>query len=428
MAAATALQIVGLILGGIGTVGTFAITGMPQWRVTAFIENNVVVFETFWEGLWMNCIRQESIRMQCKVYDSLLALPPDLQASRGLMCAASALAFLAFAVAVLGMKCTQCTGNDDRIKGYILLAGGISFILTGIVVLIPVCFVAHNIIRDFYNPVITVAQKRELGEALYIGWASAFCLVAGGAILCCFCRCDEKTRSYRYSLPSQPTTYRSHNIQRRAESAYSKIQAMAWLLGIVGMFGTVIVTLMPQWKVSAFTGNNIIVFETIWEGLWMVCVSHIKNYQCEFYKSILALPPLLDAARALMCTACALSVLACLIALAGMKCVRSPGNNEKVKRNFLFTAGVSFFLAGVLVLIPVSCIANDIIEDFYNPEIQAARKRELGAALYLGWVSGAFLICGGGMFCGFCCCPEEPEIYQHSAPCSEIKPMAMRSY
>ncbi|CAI5772662.1 claudin-8-like [Podarcis muralis] len=223
-AASAALQFAGLILGGIGAVGTFAITGMPQWRVTAFIESNVVVFETSWEGLWMNCIQQSNIRLQCKVYDSLLALPPDLQASRGLMCAASALAFLAFAVAVLGMKCTKCTGNDDRIKGYILLAGGITFIVTGIVVLIPVCFVAHNIIRDFYNPAIQLAQKRELGEALYIGWTSAFCLVAGGAILCCFCRCEEKTRSYRYSVPSQRTAFQSHRTPRRAESSYTKSQ------------------------------------------------------------------------------------------------------------------------------------------------------------------------------------------------------------
>ncbi|XP_054830195.1 claudin-8-like [Eublepharis macularius] len=222
--AAAALQITGLILGGIGVVGTFAITGMPQWRVTAFIENNIVVFETIWEGLWMDCIRQADIRMQCKVYDSLLALSPDLQASRGLMCAASALAFLAFAIAVLGMKCTQCTGNDDRIKGYILLAGGIVFIVAGLIVFIPVSWVAHNIIRDFYNPVVTVAQKRELGEALYIGWTSAFCLVAGGAILCCFCRCNEKSGTYRYSVPSQPTAYRSHHVQRRSDSAYSKSQ------------------------------------------------------------------------------------------------------------------------------------------------------------------------------------------------------------
>lgn len=222
--AAAAVQIVGLLVGGIGAVGTFAVTGMPQWRVTAFIENNIIVFETTWEGLWMNCIRHASMRMQCKAYDSLLALSPDIQASRGLMCAASALAILAFAVAVLGMKCTQCTGNDDRIKGYILLAGGIVFILTGIVVLIPVCWVAHSIIRDFYNPVINVAQKRELGEALYIGWVSAFCLVAGGAILCCFCHRSKKTRSYRYSVPSQRTAHHSQHAQGRAESAYSKSQ------------------------------------------------------------------------------------------------------------------------------------------------------------------------------------------------------------
>ncbi|XP_066477325.1 claudin-8-like [Tiliqua scincoides] len=222
--AAAAVQIVGLLVGGIGAVGTFAVTGMPQWRVTAFIENNIVVFETTWEGLWMNCIRHASIRMQCKVYDSFLALSPDLQAARGLMCAASALALLAFAVAVLGMKCTQCTGNDDRIKSYILLAGGILFILTGTIVLIPVCWVAHTIIRDFYNPMVNVAQKRELGEALYIGWVSAFMLVAGGGILCCFCHRRKKTRSYRYSVPSQRTARTSHRVQGRAESLYSKSQ------------------------------------------------------------------------------------------------------------------------------------------------------------------------------------------------------------
>ncbi|XP_007428023.1 claudin-17 [Python bivittatus] len=210
--------------------------------------------------------------------------------------------------------------------------------------------------------------------------------------------------------------------------AFCPLQMVAWLFGIIGTIGTVIVTLMPQWKVSAFTGNNIIVFETIWEGLWMVCVSHIKNYQCEFYKSILALPPILDTARGLMCTACALSVIACLIAFAGMKCIQSPGSNEQVKRNILFTAGAIFLLTGVFVLIPVSWIANDIIEDFYNPEIQAARKRELGAALYLGWISAAFLICGGVMFCGFCCCSEEPKRREPSAPCSQIKPVTVRSY
>ena len=46
-----ALQIAGLVLGGVGMVGTVAVTVMPQWRVSAFIGSNIVVFENLWEGL-----------------------------------------------------------------------------------------------------------------------------------------------------------------------------------------------------------------------------------------------------------------------------------------------------------------------------------------------------------------------------------------
>ncbi|XP_008938733.1 PREDICTED: claudin-8-like [Merops nubicus] len=217
------LQIAGLLVGGIGMTGTFAVTGMPQWRVSAFIENNIIVFETVWEGLWMHCIRQANIRMQCKVYDSMLALSPDLQASRGLMCAGSVLSFLAFIVAIIGMKCTQCVQSSWPAKGYIILTAGLLFILSGAVELIPICWVANTIISDFYNPLVNAAQKRELGEALYLGWVATLCLIAAGAIFCCFYHCLEKTRSYGYSAP---THYPSHSqrLHRRTESSYSKSQ------------------------------------------------------------------------------------------------------------------------------------------------------------------------------------------------------------
>ncbi|XP_037681512.1 claudin-8 isoform X2 [Choloepus didactylus] len=223
--ASYALQIAGLVLGGVGMVGTVAVTVMPQWRVSAFIESNIVVFENLWEGLWMNCMRHANIRMQCKIYDSLLALPPDLQASRGLMCAASVLSLLAFLTAVLGMKCTRCIGEDEKVKAYILLTSGIIFIVTGFVVLIPVSWVANSIIRDFYNPVVNVAQKRELGDALYIGWTTALVLIVGGALFCCVICCDEKSSgSYRYSIPSHRTTQKSYHMEKKSPSVYSKSQ------------------------------------------------------------------------------------------------------------------------------------------------------------------------------------------------------------
>ncbi|NXM34001.1 CLD8 protein, partial [Oxyruncus cristatus] len=218
-----ALQVAGLLVGDLSMLGTLAVTAMPQWKVSAFIEHNIIVFETIWEGLWMHCIRQVNIRMQCKVYDSVLALSPDLQASRGLMCAGSGLSLLTLVLAMVGMRCTRCPQRPWQAKGCILLAAGLLFILSGIVELVPVCWVANSIISDFYNSMVNVAQKRELGEALYLGWVASFCLLAAGSMFCFSSLCAENPRSYRYSSPSHPPAH-SQCLHGKTEGPYSKSQ------------------------------------------------------------------------------------------------------------------------------------------------------------------------------------------------------------
>ena len=222
--ARSALQYAGLTLGGMGLVGTVAVTIMPQWKVSAFIGGNLVVFENLWEGLWMSCRSQATFRLQCKVYDSLLALPPDLQAARGLLCTAAVLSVLAFVTAILGMKCTKCTGDDDGAKSPTLLVAGVLFIIAGLVVLTPVSWVASSIIRDFYNPTLDDGRKRELGEALYLGWASALAMVAAGAILSCASYTRGGSRSYRYSLTSHRATPKSCHREKKPLSVYSRSQ------------------------------------------------------------------------------------------------------------------------------------------------------------------------------------------------------------
>uniref|UniRef100_UPI00398EC7ED claudin-8-like n=1 Tax=Pristiophorus japonicus TaxID=55135 RepID=UPI00398EC7ED len=216
----SALQIVSLILAVIGLVGTCAVTGLPQWRVTAFIGDNLVVFENRWEGLWMNCVRHANIRMQCKVYDSFLALNPELQASRALMCVAVVMAFLTTLIAAIGMKCTRNPALNEQMKSRILIGAGVMFILTGIIVLIPVSWVGNTIIRNFYDPLVPNAQKHELGEALYIGWTTAGFLIAAGAILCCSCL-PEEGKNYSYT-PAQYGKYNPHQKARKIPSMYSK--------------------------------------------------------------------------------------------------------------------------------------------------------------------------------------------------------------
>ncbi|MEQ2209924.1 hypothetical protein XENOCAPTIV_006007 [Xenoophorus captivus] len=211
----SALEIVGLLLSLIGLIGAAAVTGMPMWRVTAFIGENIIVFETRYEGLWMNCYRQADIRMQCKVYDSLLALSPDLQAARGLMCCSLALCGLGVLISLVGMQCTSCIRNNYRAKRLVLIIAGCMILMACICVLIPVSWTAHVIIRDFYNPLLIDAQRRELGEALYIGWVSAAFLFGGGCMfVCCNIQSeDEGSPRYIYSKNSDYRAYTPQPLQ-----------------------------------------------------------------------------------------------------------------------------------------------------------------------------------------------------------------------
>lgn len=118
--------------------------------------------------------------MQCKVYDPLLALSQDLQAARALCVIALLLALL---------ECWWPSRVPSALPAWRTkaprparaLTAGVLLLLAGILVLIPVCWTAHAIIQDFYNPLVAEALKRELGASLYLGWAaSALQLLLGG--------------------------------------------------------------------------------------------------------------------------------------------------------------------------------------------------------------------------------------------------------
>ncbi|XP_041850984.1 claudin-8-like [Melanotaenia boesemani] len=213
-------EIAAMCVGLVGLIGAAATTGMPMWKVTAFIGENIIVMETRWEGLWMNCYRQANIRMQCKVYDSLLYLPPELQAARGLMCCSVALSGLGLLVALTGMRCISCFSDNKWAKTIILMTAGAMQFLACICVFIPVSWTGHVIIRDFYNPLLIDAQRRELGEALYIGWVTGAFLFASALLFVCRRMPSDKgsfdvyhpVNSLRYQAAQKPNLMRYHPI------------------------------------------------------------------------------------------------------------------------------------------------------------------------------------------------------------------------
>ncbi|XP_028321955.1 claudin-3-like [Gouania willdenowi] len=185
------LEIVGIALGFLGFVIAIVTCALPMWRVSAFVGANIITAQTIWEGLWMNCVTQSTGQMQCKIYDSMLALPPELQASRAMTIISIILGVLGVMISIVGAKCTNCI-EDEPSKAKVMIISGIFFLLAGLLVLIPVSWTASVIIRDFYNPILTSAQRRELGAALYIGWGAAALLLIGGAMLCSSCPPKEK--------------------------------------------------------------------------------------------------------------------------------------------------------------------------------------------------------------------------------------------
>ncbi|TKS82830.1 Claudin-4 Clostridium perfringens enterotoxin receptor [Collichthys lucidus] len=195
------LELAGVILSALGWVLSVISCALPMWRVSAFIGANIVTAQVYWEGLWMNCVFQSTGQMQCKVYDSMLALPQDLQAARALTIATIIVGIVALLISMVGAKCTNCI-EDDRIKARVMASSGGAFITAALAQLVPVSWSAHTIIIEFYSPLIPSGQKMEIGAALYLGWAAAALLLLGGSILCCSCPPEEE-KPIRYSVNPQ---------------------------------------------------------------------------------------------------------------------------------------------------------------------------------------------------------------------------------
>ncbi|KAF7651947.1 hypothetical protein LDENG_00103470 [Lucifuga dentata] len=196
---AVGLEIIGVTLAVLGWIAAIVSCALPMWRVSAFIGVNIVTAQTIWEGIWMSCVVQSTGQMQCKVYDSMLALSSDLQAARALTVISIVVGILGILVAIVGAKCTNCV-EDEAAKARVMIAAGVAFILASLTQLIPVSWSANTIVMEFYSPVTPEAQKREIGAALYLGWAAAAFLLIGGSILCCSC---PPRPVKRYGSPSK---------------------------------------------------------------------------------------------------------------------------------------------------------------------------------------------------------------------------------
>ncbi|XP_030599856.1 claudin-4-like [Archocentrus centrarchus] len=205
------IQIIGITMALMGWLLDIIACGLPMWKVTAFIGANIVTAQVFWKGLWMDCVVQSTGQMQCKVYDSMLALESDLQAARAMIVISILAGIFGLVLSLAGGKCTNCI-EEEQVKAKVCICSGIMFIISGFLCLIPVSWSANSVIANFYNPLMINIQRYELGAALYIGWAASFLLFLGGGLLCWNCTPNDKKPRYipRYISRKSVSTSREY--------------------------------------------------------------------------------------------------------------------------------------------------------------------------------------------------------------------------
>ncbi|XP_030631437.1 claudin-1 [Chanos chanos] len=203
------IQLLGFSLGFLGLIGLITSTAMAEWKMSSYAGDNIITAQAMYEGLWQSCVSQSTGQIQCKVYDSLLQLPGQVQATRGLMICAILLCGIAILVSSIGMKCTTCLAEDMEQKNKVALTGGVLFIIGGLCAFVGTIWYGENIRRQFFDPFTPTNSRYEFGKALYIGWAAAALTVIGGSFLSCNCGSKASGKSPRYP-PSrsagQPTS------------------------------------------------------------------------------------------------------------------------------------------------------------------------------------------------------------------------------
>ncbi|XP_031613131.2 claudin-4-like [Oreochromis aureus] len=203
--ASMGMQMLASALCLFGWAGVIVICLLPMWRVSSFVGTSIVTSQIFWEGIWMACVVQSTGQIQCKPYESLLALSGDMQAARALTVISITVGAAGLIMAFVGGKCTRFldeTGNGA--KGKMAVVAGAVLMAAGLFCLIPTSWVAGALVKNFYSA-YNDAEKREIGACLYIGWGASVLLVLGGGLFissaCPIKAHDtEKRTSVRYQV------------------------------------------------------------------------------------------------------------------------------------------------------------------------------------------------------------------------------------
>ncbi|XP_040587569.1 claudin-13-like [Mesocricetus auratus] len=171
------LEAASFSLAMLAWIGTIVCCWLPTWRVKEISEHTFI-----WEGLWNLCEADKFESLKCMIYNSRPVLPQDLQVSRVLVVTCIFVTWLGLLLYMIGDEriwCVSSMKNEEKI----MMAASVLFLGVGLLLLVSVSWVTHNVILGIANPQIVSQSKPEMGASLYLGWLSSLLLLLAGALL-----------------------------------------------------------------------------------------------------------------------------------------------------------------------------------------------------------------------------------------------------
>ncbi|XP_051778634.1 claudin-18 isoform X2 [Erpetoichthys calabaricus] len=189
--------------------------------------------------------------------------------------------------------------------------------------------------------------------------------------------------------------------------AVNLLQSLGFITAIVGFSMIIIATAMDDWQVED-RYSKLVTSVYTYQGLWYSCVGQMSGItQCRPFYTILQLPALVQACRALMIVGIVLATIGILVSIFALKCIKIGNMEDKAKANLTLTSGIMFAVAGVCAIAGVSVYANSIVNNFVIQSVSInmgslQTRYTFGPALFVGWVGGGLLLVGGIMMCVAC--------------------------
>uniref|UniRef100_A0A3Q3IQX1 Claudin n=1 Tax=Monopterus albus TaxID=43700 RepID=A0A3Q3IQX1_MONAL len=179
------LELLGVFFSAGAWLGSLTTTLMGTWLTQS---TELLPTESYQMGLWEICVVQDMGVLECRPYNSLLGLSPDIKLAQIFMCTAVAVGLLGLLLAIPGLHLVNSCRDNVRCKRGLKMAAGTLCMAAGVLGLIPVSYVAYKTVDRFYDETLPdMVPRWEFGDALFCGWTSGFLHLVAGTLLLISC-------------------------------------------------------------------------------------------------------------------------------------------------------------------------------------------------------------------------------------------------